>query len=219
MQKKGFRGFPSFAIMDAEGEVIAQHNGARDASGFQESLDKAAKFIDLQKRAAAGERDAIIELALVECQMGRIKIAECEARLKDAGELNEAQKATLAGLRIDGKVNAQLEKLQGGGGQAALEAAAKEFLGMLNAGEIPSGGMARNVFVQVLAQYTQLSKNVEDLKTIRTFLKEELKDNPRAQGFLDRLSGQIADLEAKAEEPEEEDEGESEIEIETEETD
>ena len=213
MQKKGFRGFPSFAIMDTEGEVIAQHNGARDASGFQESLDKAAKFIDLQKRAAAGERDAIIELALVECQMGRIKIAECEARLKDAGELNEAQKATLAGLRIDGKVNAQLEKLKsGGGGQAALEAAAKEFMGMLKAGEIPSGGMAKNVFVQVLAQYTQRSENVEDLKTIRAFLKEELKDNPRAQGFLDRLSGQIADLEAKAEEPEEEDEGESEIE-------
>lgn len=200
--------------MDAEGEVIAQHNGSRDAAGFQESLEKAAKFVDLQKRAAAGERDAIIELALVECEMGRIKFAECEARLKDAGELNEAQKATLAGLRIDGRVLAQLEKLQSDrGGQATFLAAAKEFLGMLKAGEIPTSGMAKNVFVQVLASYTKPCEDIEDLKTIRAFLKEELKDNPRAQGFLDQLSGRIADLEAKAEGgDEDEDEGESEIE-------
>ena len=214
LQKMGFRGFPSFAVLDVEGEIIAKHNGARSAEAFQETLDQAAKFIDLQKRAAAGERGAIIELALMECQMGRIKLAECEARLSDVGELNDEQKATLAGLRVDGKIQEQLDKLNSDRSQATFEAAAKVFLGMLEAGEKPSGGMAKNVFTQVRAGHSMRTENAAEAEAIHEYLKQELKDTPKAQGFLDRLAGRIADLKAKAEEGDSDEEEDSESEIE-----
>ncbi len=48
LRDKGFRGFPSLAFLDAEGEVIAKHSGPRTLEGVKATSASAKKYLGLQ---------------------------------------------------------------------------------------------------------------------------------------------------------------------------
>ena len=213
---KGFRGFPSFAVLDAEGEIVVRHNGPRSVEGFQESVDRAQRYQDLVAKAATGDPVARIDLAILECELGRIDLVDCEARLKDLGELNAGQKKALGALRSKAAVEEQINKLRAAnGGQEAFESAVDAFLKMIREGALPAGGMEANMVNRVLVSYAMQFKDVARIEKVVEHLKVALKDEPSARNLMDRMAGRLADLRAEAEEgaeSDEEAEGDSEIE-------
>ena len=63
--KYGFRGFPSFAILNAEGEKVGVPRG-RSVEAFEKAFADVARIAELKKKAAAGDEAAQAELAKME---------------------------------------------------------------------------------------------------------------------------------------------------------
>lgn len=218
LSRKGGTGFPYFVVLDAQGELLAQHNGPRTVEGFQATVAKGQEFLDLVAKAEAGDEQAQIELAMVEAELGRIDYEAAKKRL-EGRTLTAEQSARLERLRLKSVVMEHLAKLQGAprGDATALNAAGEAFYPFLAAGATPeSGTMEANVFLQVLAGWTENLEDVAKLEKIHAYLKAELAGNERAKPFLDGLATRIRDLKDGAsgeEEPaEEEDDGETDIE-------
>lgn len=61
----GFRGFPSFGILDAEGKLVGKPMG-RSVEAFQSALDDIARVAKVRALAASGDPEAVAELEKIE---------------------------------------------------------------------------------------------------------------------------------------------------------
>jgi tetratricopeptide (TPR) repeat protein len=59
---KGVEGFPGILVLDAEGVVVARHEGPREVAEFGKLVASGRETLDLQKRAAGGDVAASTEL-------------------------------------------------------------------------------------------------------------------------------------------------------------
>jgi hypothetical protein len=100
LEQKGGLGFPHLVFMDAEGEVVATHEGALSVEGFAETAKDAKGYLDVQTKAAAGDRAAKIDLALLKVEAGKRGLEDAKKELAALGELTEAQKKRLDGLEL-----------------------------------------------------------------------------------------------------------------------
>ena len=78
LAKKGGQGFPYLVFLDAEGEVIAAHEGEQTVAGFREGLGKARAFLDLRKKAEAGDKAARFQVLETRYGQGTLTSEACE---------------------------------------------------------------------------------------------------------------------------------------------
>lgn len=182
LQEKGGRGFPYLVFMDAEGKVIAEHNGARDVEGFKKRGEQVRSFVALKKKVEGGDASARVDYLVASLGMGPMSAEELEKRLKECGELSKEQKAKLDPLLLNNEVRCMLETAQDEEG--AMELAPK-FVEMKKAGRIPTGDDEMVGFWLVLLNYGEQQKDVPLFEESLKALREKLKDNPRATKFLD----------------------------------
>lgn len=83
LEEKGGRGFPFLVFLDSEGNVILEHTGDRSPEGFEKSGARVLEYVDLKKKADGGDKAAREKLVWVELDLGRLKAAEAEKRLKE----------------------------------------------------------------------------------------------------------------------------------------
>jgi len=162
LDRKGGTGWPYIVFMDANGDVITEADG-RSVEDFRKTGAKIVKLGELRKKAAAGDEAAVIELALLEGELGLAKYAEVEKRL--AGKtLTDAQKATLTELHANSAVKDVLESLTPGGGEDALRAATEKLLALKKEGLAPTSPQLRFPFYNLLLRYGMMEKD-PDLAT------------------------------------------------------
>ena len=208
LQRKGGSGFPYFAVLDPQGGLIAQHQGARTVEGFRETIGKGREFMDLAAKAASGDEQAIIGFAIREAQLGRIDYAEVQQRTAGL-TLTPEQQAQLKSVMAQSVVSEHYEKLAATrGGDAEMAAASAAFLDLLRDDAVPQPGtMQANIFTQVLAWTTQKSEDADEVALALGHLEKALAGNTRAEGFLNQARQRLEDLRAEeaapAEEPEE----------------
>ena len=73
LQEKGGTGFPYLAVLDADGEVIAPHNGARTVEAFAKTVAAAAKYQGLKKRFESGDQEAAADYLKVGLDLGTLR--------------------------------------------------------------------------------------------------------------------------------------------------
>jgi len=193
--EKGGRGFPYLVWLDADGKVLAPQ-GDRSTAGFQKTYEQLATYLELKKKAAAGDAAAGIELALIETELGIIDFGELESKLQGK-RLSKEQKARVDLLEVEAGVKDALALLRAGRGKPeSMTAAGKALYKFQKQGRAPESKQGRTIFFNILARYGQQTKNVVLMESSVKALDEIYKDEPRAKRFLAGLHKSLAALKA-----------------------
>ena len=131
--------FPAFLIIDADGGLLARHRESATLKEFQRTLAKVKARGELAKKAAAGDKAAAIDLALLDCELNAIDHADLEEQL-EGKVLSDAQKKKFKGLAADEEVAEMIQLIQANKHRAAMLGDAGEaFAELLKGGGIPLG--------------------------------------------------------------------------------
>lgn len=181
LSEKGGNGFPYLVFMDSEGNVIARHEGSRDAAGFAETGKKAQAFLDLQKKAAKGDRAAKIDLLIAQLELGHLKMDEAQGKLKELGELSKEQKAKVDGLLVGAEVQEILKTVKRGDKPSAIEAG-KKFYEMNKAKRpAPMGDNEFQGYWILMMDYAESQKDAAVFEAGLEALKARYGSNIRAE--------------------------------------
>lgn len=182
LEKKGGQGFPHIVFMDSDGNVLAEHNGARSAEAFGETGKKAGNFIALREKAAKGDPGAKIDFLATQMELGHVDEATADARLKELGPLTPEQRKKFDGLKSGLAVKTIMESVNS---EQAAEEAGKKFLEMKKAGrpEPPGDEQAQPYWI-LMMRVAEKAKDVETYESALKALKARFGSNPRAQGFF-----------------------------------
>jgi hypothetical protein len=197
LQEKGGNGWPYLVFLDADGTVVGAPQG-RSVDSFEEAGKKAQKFIELEKKAAAGDKKALVEIVLVQVNAGTIKMSEADAKLKGV-ELTADQKKQIEAARPGaevkeiyatyGKVKDQSEV------QKARETIGEKLLERKNAKKpVPQGDQEFQMYWFGLANYAEIKKDVALYEESYNALKDKFGSNPQAKQALAKMAKTLEGL-------------------------
>ncbi len=92
--------------MDAEGAVLASHEGARTVPGFDATGKDVKSYVDLKKKIDDGKADRAtqVEFFVAACRLKTMKLADAEAKSKELKDLAAPEqkkvKSALVNLEI-----------------------------------------------------------------------------------------------------------------------
>ena len=203
LAQKGFRGFPSIAVLDANGDVIAKELKSRDVAGFEGLAQAATGFLELKKKAAGGDREAQIDFAIARTSLGHIDYEDLQEILEPFGKLTTEQQKQVMGFEANekvGKVLAPYRRMRANKEETAE--IGEKFAELYKASLIPTDGKLSGQFWNYLSTYAQTSGNADLLEScLKDYWRPYLgpmKDNARATAHLRRLEDSLADLRASA---------------------
>jgi hypothetical protein len=139
--------FPTIILMDGAGEPLYTFDrvalsawlagGPIPMEVFARKLDACERYLALAARARAGD-DVEVELALAAAAIGRIDVAELEARLQGA-ELTPAQAKTVRQLRVNAVCdrNVALLRTPRGNRPEEFKRITREFVELYRSGTQP----------------------------------------------------------------------------------
>lgn len=177
--KVGGRGWPSFFVLDAEGNVLAKHSGPRTAEGFASTMNDAQKFVDLKTKAEAGDAAAKIDYLFARMRMGQLNADQMKAEAKGL-EMSDEQRKTFRAL----VANSMMEEEQ-------TKAVGKAFLKMEQEGYIPDDPRKRPMFFNSIFQYAVLTNDIPLMERSLKGLEEAVAGDRRYAGYLKSLHAKI----------------------------
>lgn len=183
LSEKGGQGFPHIVAMDSEGDVLAEHEGPREAAAFEKTMAGAREFVEVMKKASAGDKGAKFKVLVHRLKMGSISAEEAEKVAKEAGPLSREQEGTLQALLADASVKDVLKTVTPE--KASKLAAGKKFLEMKKAGKTgPAGEMESQAYWILMMDYAEDQKDAATFEEAMNVLKEKFGKNPQAQQFF-----------------------------------
>jgi len=184
LSEKGGRGFPHLVAMDSAGDVLAEHEDEREADAFERTMAKAREFVDLQKKAAAGDKGAKVKVLVHRLKMGSLSPEEAEKAVAEAGPLSRDQEQEIQGLLSDAAIKGVLKNLKMGDPQGKLDAG-KKFLERKKAGKpAPTGDMEIQIYWIFMMDYAETQKDAATYEEALNALKAKFGGNPQAQQFF-----------------------------------
>jgi hypothetical protein len=184
LEAKGGTGFPHLAFLDAEGEVVAVHQGARTVAAFEETRNRATAFLGLKKKAEAGDAAAKKEFLIAGVELGRMTLEDVDVKLKALGALTPDQASRLDAVRVNAEVLSMLQKTQRS--RDSQLATGKAFLEMKKAGRpAPCGDQESILYWLLMMGYAE---DVEDVATLEEGLRNlrpKIAEDPQAKAFIE----------------------------------
>jgi hypothetical protein len=189
--------------MDAEGEVLAEHDGPREVAAFKQTAAKAQRYLEL--RAVADPTPAQkLDLFVAELEMGKLDLAAAKARKATLGTLTPEQEARISTALCDLEVMDILEKTQqpAPGEETKLRAElGKRFHDMLQAGQRPSGDQPFQAFWGLIMDWAEQEKNVAAFEEALGAMRERFGKLPQAGQFFKQQEERLARLRTAAAAP------------------
>jgi len=182
LEAKGGQGFPHIVFLDGAGNVLAEHQGSRDAEGFSRTGGKAKSFLDVRAKAEKGDKAAEIDYALAQLELGQIKAAEATERLKGR-KLTKEQQAKLDTLAAAAEMQEIMATITPE--PETQTAAAKKFLEMKKAGKpAPEDDQLFQVYWILMMNLAESQREVALFEECLTALKGRFGKLPQAAAFL-----------------------------------
>jgi hypothetical protein len=200
LQEKGGRGFPYLAFLDAEGNVIGKHQGARTVAGFRQSGEKIGSFLELKKRAEGGDKAAGADYLVARIELGLVEGDEVEREVQALGELTPEQHATLDPLLNDVQIRGILKGVNPKDRETVFDAG-KRFLEMMQAGKLPKGKQEAQAFWGLIMGYAEQQQDAATYETGLEAMKQLLGNHPNAKAFLAQAEQKLEAMKAEAPEP------------------
>jgi hypothetical protein len=170
--------------MDQDGNILAIHNGPRTVEGFEATAKTADEWAAKKKKAAAGDKQALVEVVLTELKDGRMKISEADAKLKDVS-LSDEQKKEVESVRPDAEVRelSQEATPQDKTGAIAL---GKKFAERKKEGKAPpKDEQLVQMYWVLMMNYAESEKDAALYEDALTSLEKVFGSNPRAKRFFE----------------------------------
>jgi len=194
----GGREHPSIFFLDAEGEVLARHD-ADDPSvkALEETGTKVARYVELLKKAAAGDEAAKLDALIARCDLGVLEFSDLEMEIEGKA-LSPEQERAVGTLRADSAVSDMGMVLKENRDEAARDMAAEEFVALYKKGTHPARAANRRLYWQVLADHAAAAKDAAMLKDAIAGLRAALGEEPppKAASRLQELEAKLQELEA-----------------------
>lgn len=204
LKEKGFGGFPTLAFMDAEGNVIATHQGERSVKGFRETNAAVMSFQDLKTRIAKGEKGLEFDLFVAEWNLGTLDFEKARARVEGMKKLSDAQRTQAKQIVQDADVlntaSSMRQIREQDAAAEAADAAGKHFHEMFEAGYRP-GARAESTFWGMLANWADKNGKVDSLDKAVEWMNKTYGDNARMAERLKALNARVAELKGSSARP------------------
>ena len=195
LEKKGGDGFPHLVFLDADGTVVAVHEGGRDAAGFAATGQRAASFLALREKAAGGDAAAKIEFLMIQLELGQAGDAEAGERLKTLGKLTPDQDRKIAALRLGAAVREVMKTVTDEAGQMT---AGGKFFEMKKAGRpAPTTDADAQPYWICLMYFAEEKKDVAAYEEALGALKARFGHLDRAKDFFRTAEETLKELKAE----------------------
>jgi len=202
LEEKGGQGFPHIVFMDAEGNVLAVHEQDRTAAAFAKTGEKAKAFVVLKEKADKGDKSAKVELILVQLELGKLKPADAEKQLKEAGELTKEQRARFDAEIVNTMV---MEIADAVDSEESAKAAGKKFYDLQKAGKpAPTSEKAVQPYFILGMMAAKDAKDAAHFEKNLNILKAKFGENPQAKRFFAQKDKELAELKEAKEEKKDE---------------
>ena len=191
--KYGFRGFPSLAWLDAEGNLVTKQSG-RDVEAFQATLTNLDALDDLRvriKKGGKGSKGLQADLLVAELNLGTVSYEDAKKRRKGLRRLKDSVAIEIDGLLLNLEIQEILEST--GRDRGAAEKAGAKFYDMAKKGRVPSGDSGFS-FWRLAMDHAKSEGDAKVFEMGYNSLAEELKDEPRAKRFLEGLAEELAEM-------------------------
>jgi hypothetical protein len=209
----GFRGFPSLALLDSEGEMVTKEIG-RDLYSMQAVSAAAPLYNKIKPKVDAGEDYDKAAWFMARLGMGELKLADVQKEIPNL-KLSEQQQKSAETQILMLELDDLMQKLR----SRALEmdAAGDLVYGYYMKGRrLPAGAALASFFDQMLVKGASKAKDAEAFMFAYPRVKDgmskqlaslekgkvQYKDNERAQEYFGRniesTKKQIEELEAQA---------------------
>lgn len=192
LEQKGGGGWPHIVFMDSDGNVLAEHEGARDAESFAKTGAKAKAFVDLKKKAEKGDKAAKLDFLIARLDLGQLNVTDAEKELKDLGKPSKDQQKKLDEILPNARVR---EVLKGIDSQEAQVDAGKKFYEMKKAGQpAPTGDNEIQGYWILMMMHAEKEKDAASYEEGLKALKAKFGSNPRAQRFFQQSEEKLKKL-------------------------
>lgn len=195
---RGGHAFPTVGFLDADGELLALHDGPLTLAALDETAARARQRLALARRAAGGDDEAATELTLFRLQAEAMSHAEAEAayrRIRD--RLDQEQRTHLEQGLVNKEVTEAIVALQRQYGMAGLQERGPALAAQwLRAGKVPTNTYAR-YFYPMAWQHARSTDDRALAQQVVDALAEHATDDPRLQPTLESYRHQLEQWPAK----------------------
>jgi len=195
LEEKGGNAFPYIVVMDATGDVILQHQGARSAEAFGKSTSTAKDYLAVKEKADKGDAGAKIDFATLQLGMGKLKADEAQKAIKAAGEPSKDQQAKLDLELVNAQVRESVGKLRSDEEAAVL---GKKFYADYKAGKAgPTADNALQSYYILLLDAAADAKDAAAFEAGYKILFEKYGKMEGAAAFFEDKQKQLKALQEK----------------------
>lgn len=187
--RKGRSGFPSFVMMDADGEVLAiggQGPNGRKVEGFEATVATAQELHALAEKGKAGDAAAQKEVLLKRIGWGAMPFADAAKAVK-ALKLSDEEMAAVKGPLLTMEINS-----------ARMEKDPKQGIKILRKiqeeGRAPTDASTSNRFWLQLSRLAETAKDAETYAMYVEHLKGTVEAQPRMAQALARAEQTLAKM-------------------------
>jgi hypothetical protein len=195
LEKKGGQGFPYIIYMDAQGAVLAEHQGDRSAEGFAKTGKAVKDYSAAKARVDKGEKGAGIELAIAELILGKATATDAEKKIQAAGTPTKEQQALIDTELLNAKI---LEEVRSIESDAAADAVGKKYYEILKTGKpAPTGEQAMQPFYMLAMRAASTAKDAATFEKALEALKKKFGHVPNAKRFFEENEKKLEELKKK----------------------
>ncbi len=192
LSEKGGRGFPYLVFLDAEGNVLAKHEGPRTVDGFAATTKSIGAFLELKEKAASGDEGAQFDYLLARIELGHL--SSDDAKKESEGmKLTDVQSAKLKKALTNLMIGDTLKKVRS---KESAVAAGKKFSSLLAEGVTPTDPNSNEwlSFMAYIMLYAEENGDVDLFEKAYGPFKERHGSNKRYARFLEKAAERLETL-------------------------
>lgn len=182
-------GFPTLAVYDAEGNLLAKHQGKRDVQALEPTMAAAREFQAVLKKAKANDADARALVLAKHSDWGTLRLGDAKAALDDKAIANDLK------AKIEAKLPAI--ELYESHFVAAGKPRIAHFEAMRKGGRMPTDSRGAQLFWRFYLTALDGTGDAGALETGLAEAKKALADDPTAKRILEQFEQRLAESKGK----------------------
>jgi hypothetical protein len=195
LSKVGGPGFPHFVFMDAEGELLATHNGEWATADFTNTAKAAGEGRMLKDKAAKGDPAAKLEWFCRQLDQGTLNLADAKSKSKEFTKATPAEKQRIDDALFSLEVNELLNNVRS---EDQFKEAGKKAVEWLKAGKLPKSTSAFDNLINAALGYSDSTKNAEGFGLALAEVKKKYGDKDRFKPVIEQMEKRLEELKREA---------------------
>ncbi|PIE25024.1 MAG: hypothetical protein CSA62_01610 [Planctomycetota bacterium] len=185
LSKYGFRGFPSLALLDANGEMITK-KVSRDLPSMKAIVHSAAKYAKLKAQVDAGEDVDKAEWLMARMGMGMLSVEEAKEAMAEI-ELSDAQADKMDTMLLALEIESMLQAARSRSPEAKSHPA-KIYKMWKSNRRLPKGHGLEAFYMSMLFQEAEKQNDAEAWTAAFPFIERQLQSQlKRFESFRNRV--------------------------------